>query len=69
MATLEQRLNVGDATIVIRAMLDCIGSLPGSLIYRGPDRWQALEPGNPGDVLTVDANGYPQWVDPATLGL
>lgn len=53
----------------LQAMLDILGSTPGSILVRGPDRWIALLPGQVGDVLSINAGGIPQWVDPSTLGL
>lgn len=45
--------------------LDAITQTTGALMFRGPEFWQALEPGNIGDILTVNTNGFPVWAPPA----
>jgi len=55
-----------DATRLRRGM-DVIGSVPGSILVRGPDTWIALLPGNVGDVLVIGEAGVPEWRDPALV--
>lgn len=49
--------------------LDVLSQTPGAIIYRGEDRWLALEPGDIGDVLALDDDLMPYWAKPADLGL
>lgn len=51
----------------IREGLDVLGQTPGSILYRDADRWRALEPGNPGEVLAIDVDGMPGWFPPDQL--
>lgn len=44
--------------------LDILGSEPGSILYRDTDGWRVLPPGNPGQVLEVNSENLPEWVDP-----
>lgn len=44
--------------------LDILGESPGMILYRGFSDWQALLPGNPGEVLAVGASGLPIWTAP-----
>lgn len=53
----------------LQSILDILGNTPGCILVRGPDRWIALQPGNPGDVLAINAGGIPVWVDPDSIGL
>lgn len=48
----------------VSQLLDLIGSTEGAILYRGPEHWQILPPGNPGQVLEVGADAIPRWVDP-----
>lgn len=48
----------------LRRLLDVLSQTPGAILYRGPDRWQALEPGNVGDILELDENRLPRWRTP-----
>lgn len=43
-------------------LLDSIGQVEGTILYRGPTWWMALAPGVPDQVLTVDADGSPAWM-------
>ncbi len=45
----------------IRRGLDVIGDTVGSLLYRGLDYWEILEPGTEGQTLNVGATGLPEW--------
>jgi len=51
----------------VQRALDTLGQLPGSIMFRNTDHWEALLPGNPGDVLAINAAGLPEWVNPDTL--
>jgi hypothetical protein len=42
--------------------LDVFGAALGGVLYRGPDGWATLAPGDDGQVLTV-ISGYPEWAD------
>lgn len=43
-------------------LLDVVSYAPGSLLFRGTDYWSALAPGDPGSILKMGADGFPQWV-------
>lgn len=47
--------------------LDCFSQKPGSLLYRGPDGWEALPPGLEGDFL-VFREGAPRWESASGFG-
>jgi hypothetical protein len=51
----------------LQALLDLIGTTPGAILVRGPDKWIALLPGTEGYVLAVGAGGLPEWTDPTTI--
>lgn len=51
----------------IAAMLEAIGQIEGSLLYRAVDRWRALKPGELGQVLAIGYDGMPGWYDPDNL--
>jgi len=54
----------------IRRGLDVIGATEGGILFRGPDYWEVLPPGNEGQVLLVSAEGLPYWGDaPQSFGL
>lgn len=53
-----------DTAVEVSKALDIISPEPGAILYRGPDWWEALPPGNPGQILVVDADGFPEWQDP-----
>ena len=57
---------VTDAAMIQR-MLDVLGATPGGILIRGPDRWIVLPPGPTGWVLAINAGGFPEWTDPATI--
>lgn len=46
----------------VQLILEQITSVVGSIIYRDPDGWVLLEPGDPGQFLGI-ANGEPTWMD------
>jgi len=52
----------------LRSALDVFGSVPGSILYRGVDRWQVLLPGSDGEVLGL-VGSYPAWVTAPSTGL
>lgn len=41
-------------------LLDILGFAPGSILFRGPDFWEALSPGIDGQALTIEG-GLPAW--------
>lgn len=55
---------MADTAVEVSKALDLIGQEPGSILYRGPQYWEALPPGTPGQILVVNANGYPEWQNP-----
>lgn len=50
----------------IKAYLDSLSQLPGSILYRNIIAWQALPPGQEGQLLTVDESGFPAWTHRGT---
>lgn len=49
--------------------LDVLGQVIGSLLYRGEQIWQELDPGTDGQVLAYDeANKRPMWIDAPSSG-
>lgn len=50
--------------LLLQKALDLLSDEPGSLLYRGPDRWLALPPGAIGDVLVCGDGALPEWRDP-----
>ena len=40
-------------------LLDILGFKPGSFLYRGPEFWEVIEPGNAGEVLTTQGDSLP----------
>lgn len=53
----------------LQRLLDALSQQPGALLYRGEFAWQALPPGQLGQVLAIGANGMPQWMWPEDVGL
>lgn len=53
--------------LLLQKALDLLSDEPGSLLYRGLDRWIALPPGHVGDVLICDEGAMPAWRDPALV--
>lgn len=51
----------------LREALEVFSTSPGAILFRGPDRWQALEPGPLGWVLIIGSDGLPTWEDPANI--
>lgn len=49
-------------------LLDILGFAPGSILFRGPEFWEALLPGNAGEVLTTSGNLLPPVWAPAAGG-
>ena len=45
----------------IKAYLDSLSQLPGSILYRDEINWQALPPGNAGQILQVGPDLLPAW--------
>jgi len=65
--TTKVSLRVTNRTI--QQLLDSIGFQPGTLLARTADEWQALLPGDAGDVLTMDpSTGLPDWAPPSGGG-
>lgn len=44
-------------------VLDMVGDTVGSILVRVPIGWVILPPGDPGQVLAVDEEGIPAWID------
>lgn len=55
---------LNDPVEIMQFLLDCLGTKPGSIIYRDVDIWRVLEPGNFGDVLALSEDLLPIWVNP-----
>lgn len=51
----------------LQELLDAIGQIPGSILYRNNRYWEALPPGPEGWVLVMGESGLPEWADPSTL--
>jgi hypothetical protein len=51
----------GTSNSQISAMLDYLGSTPGSILYRGPAGWLTLPPGTDGYVLQTHGASPPTW--------
>jgi hypothetical protein len=52
----------------MNTLLDVLSRVEGAMMYRGPDGWLPILPGNPGDILVIDlATGNPQWASPAEV--
>lgn len=49
-------------------LLDILGFAPGSILFRGPEFWEALPPGNAGEVLTTSGALLPPVWAPAAGG-
>lgn len=49
-------------------VLDAIGWQEGTILFRGPETWDALTPGTPGQVLAIDEAGNPYWSSSAGGG-
>lgn len=45
----------------IRRGLDVIGSTEGGILYRGPEYWEVLPPGEENQVLLIGPDGVPIW--------
>lgn len=56
-----------DLYVAVQELLDVLGTTPGSIMIRGPDRWVALLPGEIGFVLVINNGGLPEWRDPALV--
>lgn len=70
MADGTQIWNIWDMAEQIQVELDTITQVPGSILYRGPTEWVALEPGQAGFVFTsTGTQGLPQWQAAAGGGI
>lgn len=49
----------------LQELLDLISDQPGAILYRGPNRWEAVTPNNIGDQLTLSADLLPVWLPPS----
>lgn len=49
------------ARIDVSNSLDVLSQLPGSVLFRGTEFWEALGPGDPGQILAIGADGIPFW--------
>jgi len=47
---------------VMAQSLDIVSMVNGAMLYRAPWGWDALLPGTPGYVLTVNQSGLPEWM-------
>lgn len=56
---LATRLNVSE-------LLDNLGYVPGSMLFRGADTWIVVPPGLAGQVLTLSSPTAAAWATPAT---
>ncbi len=53
----------------ISESLDILSQVPGTILVRGEQFWFGLEPGDPGDVLSVDgATGLPAYILNSAVG-
>lgn len=53
--------DVSAITERLRKALDVIGDEPGMILVRGEDRWEALPPGQIGQVLGIGEDLMPGW--------
>lgn len=49
---------------VMSQSLDVLSMVNGAMLYRAPWGWDALVPGSAGYVLTINAQGLPEWLPP-----
>lgn len=52
----------------VSLLLDTFTQTRGGLLWRDSTLWKGLEPGNPDDVLKLDAEGLPHWGAPGVAG-
>lgn len=53
----------------ISESLDILSQVPGTILVRGPEFWYGLEPGDPGDVLSIDSGtGLPAYILNSAVG-
>ncbi len=52
----------------VSLLLDTIGQTLGSVFYRGNSLWDVVEPGLPGQILTMGVDGVPAWGDAPAVG-
>lgn len=53
--------------VLSSTVLDALGWEPGTMLFRGPEYWEALPPGTDGQVLAYDADTKaPLWIDPSS---
>lgn len=52
-----------DPLAILQYMLDHFSAEPGSILYRGPEMWEALPPGTVGQVLVLNDDLLPEWQD------
>lgn len=52
----------------VSILLDAFSQLPGAILFRNDDFWDALPPGTVGQILIVDNDGRPAWIDPESPG-
>lgn len=50
--------------LTINQALDILGATPGSILIRTTTGWEALPPGTLGQILVINADGIPEWMDP-----
>lgn len=48
----------------MQAFLDSLSQVPGSILFRNANFWQALPPPDAGRILALDANLLPTWIVP-----
>lgn len=52
-----------DPFAILQLLLDVLSDEPGALIYRGPQMWEALPPGEIGSTLILGPDLLPIWSD------
>jgi hypothetical protein len=57
--------------VTLSSILDiAVGNIQGMIVFRGPEVWQALDPGNPNQILTSGGPGYNVfWADSTALNV
>lgn len=53
-----------DPYALLQQFLDILSQEPGAILYRGPDMWEALHPGDPGSLLVLSDERLPIWEPP-----
>lgn len=53
-----------DPFAILQQFLDILSDQPGAILYRAPEQWEALHPGDPGSILTLSTALLPVWTPP-----